>query len=217
MSRRPRTRTTMGRPRVKGQKLASPQEVVAHTAKHTSLMVAWYGGSTRDIEIVTGTGHWYRIGEALVDVRWRCVHDGTGTHHDEYFLTTDITMKPQQIVECYTQRWSIETTFQECREYLKLESTKSYGKQTVLRFTPGLCGLYTIGVLLSLQLPRSSSTRSAVLWRGKSTVTFSDMMTCVRRVLWEQWVFHTPADLQEFSKLSRSLQETILDALAPAA
>jgi hypothetical protein len=40
------------------------------------------------------------------------------------FLTTDVTMSPPQIVEGYTQRWSIETTFQECREYLKLESTK---------------------------------------------------------------------------------------------
>jgi DDE superfamily endonuclease len=213
----PRTRCTMGRPRVKGQKLATPQEVVANTAERTSLLVAWYGGSTRAIEIITGTGHWYRIGEALVEVRWLYVHDCTGTHRDEYFFTTDITMKPQQIVECYTQRWSIETTFQECREYLKLESSKSYGKQAVLRFTPCLFGLYTVVVLLYLQLPRSSSTRSAVFWKGKSTVTFSDMMTCVRRALWEQWCFHTQADPQEFSKLSRALQETILYGLAPAA
>jgi hypothetical protein len=213
----PRTRRTMGRPRVKGQKLASPQEVVAKTAKRTSLLVAWYGGTTRDIEVVTGTGHWYRIGEALVEVRWVYVHDCTGTHRDEYFFTTDMTMKPQQIVECYTHRWSIETTFQECREYLKLESPKGYGQQTVLRFTPCLFGLYTIVVLLYLQLPRPSSPLSAVFWRGKATVTFSDMMTCVRRVFWEQWCFQTQADPQEFSKLSQSLQEMILYALAPAA
>jgi hypothetical protein len=97
----PRTRHTMGRPRVKGQRLASPQEVVANTIKRTRFMVAWYRGSTRDIEVVTGTGHWYRIGEALVEVRWLYVHECTGTHRDEYFFTTDITMKPQQIVECY--------------------------------------------------------------------------------------------------------------------
>ena len=72
-------------------------------------------------------------------------------------------------------------------------------------------------VLLYLQLPRSSRTLRTVFWRGKSTVTFSDMMTCVRRALWEQWCFHTQADSQEFSKLSPSLQETILYALAPAA
>jgi hypothetical protein len=213
----PRTRRTIDRPRIKGRKLASPQEVVANTIKRTCSTVAWYGGSTRDTEVVTGTGHWYRIGEALVEVRWLYVHDCTGTHRDEYFFTTDLTMKPQQMVECYTQRWSIETTFQECREYLKLESPKGYGQQTVLRVTPCLFGLYTIVVLLYLPLPRASNTCSAVFWRGKASVTFSDMMTCIRRVLWEQWYFQTRTDLQEFSKLSPSLQETILYALAPAA
>jgi hypothetical protein len=213
----PRTHSTIGRPRVKGQKLASPQEVVAQTPQRTHLTVAWYGGGTREIEVVTGTGHWYRIGEDLVEVRWVYVHDGTGTHRDEYFFSTDITMRPQQIVECYTRRWSIETTFQECREYLKLESTKGYCQTTVLRLTPCLLGLYTAIVLLYLQLPKTASTLGAVCWRGKSTVTFSDMVTCVRRALWEQWVFHTQDDPQEFSKLSRSLQETILYGLAPAA
>jgi hypothetical protein len=141
----------------------------------------WYGGTTRDLESVTGTGHWYRIGEALVEVRWVYVHDRTGTHRDESVLTTALSLGPKQIVECYTQRWSSDTTFQECREDLKLESTKGYGQQTVLRFTPCLFGLYTLVVLLYLQLPRPSNTLSAVCWRGKSTVTFSAMMTCVRR------------------------------------
>jgi SRSO17 transposase len=149
----PRTRGTQGRPRVKGRKLPSLQAVVAQTTQRTRLTVAWYGGASRDINIVTGTGHWYRIGEALVAVRWVYVHDGTGTHRDEYFFTTDLRMSPQQIVECYTQRWSIETTFQECREYLKLQSTKCYGKQTVLQFIPCLFGLYGIIILLYLQLP----------------------------------------------------------------
>jgi hypothetical protein len=132
-------------------------------------------------------------------------------------LTTDIAMRPQQIVECYTQRWPIETTFQECREHLKLGSTKGYSQATALRLSPCLFGVYTAIVLLYLQLPKSARTSGAVFWRGKSTVTFSDMMTCVRRALWEQWVFQTQAASQEFSKLSPSLQETILYALAPAA
>jgi hypothetical protein len=120
----PRTRRTIGRPRVKGRKLPSPQEEVAHGTRRTRLTVAWYGGTSRAIEMVTGTGHWYRIGEDLVAVRWVYVHDCTGTHRDEYCFTTDLSMCPTQVVECYTQRWSIETTFQECREHLKLESTK---------------------------------------------------------------------------------------------
>jgi hypothetical protein len=95
----------------------------------------------REIEIVTSPGHWYRIGEDLVEVRWVYVHDGTGTHRDESCLTTALTMKPPPMVECDTQRWSIETTFQECRAYLKRESTQGDGQHTVLRFTPCLVGL----------------------------------------------------------------------------
>jgi hypothetical protein len=44
------------------------------------------------------------------------------------------------MVEGYTPRGSIETTFQEGREDRKLESTKCDGKPPVLRFSPGLCG-----------------------------------------------------------------------------
>jgi hypothetical protein len=162
-------------------------------------------------------GHWYGIGEDLVEVRWVYVHDGTGSHRDEYFLTTDITMRPQQIVEDYTQRWAIETTRQVCREYLKLESTKGYCQATILWLTACLWGFYTAIVLPYLQLPKTASTPGAGVWRGKSTVTCSDMMTCVRRAFWEQWVFQTPTTSREFSKLSPSWQETILYALAPAA
>jgi hypothetical protein len=121
----------MGRPRVKGQKLASPEQVVAHAVNPTRRTVAWYGGSPRDLDVITGTGPWYRIGEDLVEMRWGHVHDGTGTHRDASCLTTDMTMRPEQIVACDTPRWSIETTCQACRAYLPLESTTGDGPQTV--------------------------------------------------------------------------------------
>jgi hypothetical protein len=206
----PRTPGTTGRPRVQGRKLAAPPGVVAAAAKRTTLTVAWYGGSTRNIEVGTGTGQWYRIGEALVEVRWVYVHDCSGTPRDEYCFTTDVTMRPQQIVACYTQGWSVEPTFQEGREYLKLASMKGDSQHTVLRLTPCLRGLDTAIVLLYLQLPKTSRTPRAVFWKGKTTVTFSDMMTCVRRAIAEQWCFHTPDDRQVCSKRSPSLQDTIL-------
>jgi hypothetical protein len=146
----PRTRHTIGRPRVKGQKLPSPQEVVTHRARRTRLAVAWYGG-------------------------------------------------PQ------------------CREHLKRESPKCYGQQTVLRFTPCLFGRYPIIVVRYLQLPDLLRLPIVMSWRGKSTTTFADMLTCVRRSIWQQWLFQTPMKAEPFSKLPRSLQETILYALAPTA
>lgn len=84
----------VGRPRVKGTKQPSPQEVVARCPRRRRLNVAWYGGGRRDSVVVSGTGQWYRSGEGLVAVRWVYVEDRTGTHRPEYFFTTDPERTP---------------------------------------------------------------------------------------------------------------------------
>jgi DDE superfamily endonuclease len=177
----PRPARALGRPRVKGQTRASPPDVVANAATRTSLMVTWSGGTTRAIEIVTGTGPWSRLGEALVDGRWVDGQDWTGPPRDEDCLTPELTMKPQHLVEGYTPRWAIDPTLQACREDLQREATQGDGPQPGRRGTPGVCGLYPLVVRRSLPLPRPSDTLRAVFWRGKSAVTFSAMLTCVRR------------------------------------
>ena len=78
-------KSRMGRPRIKGAKLPTPQEVVAH-AQLIPATVSWYGGSDRRVELASGTGHWYKSGQGLVPVRWVFVHDVQGTHRDEYYL-----------------------------------------------------------------------------------------------------------------------------------
>jgi DDE superfamily endonuclease len=96
-----------GRPRVKGKGLAKPEQVVAESSR-SKLNVAWYGGGRRDVEVVSGTGHWYKSGQGLVEVRWVYVHDLTGTHRDEYFMTTDVGMTAREVIETYVGRWNEE-------------------------------------------------------------------------------------------------------------
>jgi hypothetical protein len=207
----------VGRPRVKGAKQPSPQKVVGRSRKRQRLNVAWYGGGRRDIEVVTGTGHWYKAGEGLVKVLWVFVHDLTGTHRDEYFFTTDVRLTAQQVIECFTGRWSIETTFQEMRAYLGLETTRGRKKDTVLRMAPCLFGLYTIVAVLFAQMPARYRRARLIDWVGKKDATFSDAITAVRRWLWQHWVFAIPGHYATFSKLRRPFQAMLLYALAPAA
>jgi hypothetical protein len=206
-----------GRPRVKGQKLPAPAGVVASTLKFPRLEVAWYGGGRRRVEIVTGTAYWYKGGRPLVPVRWVFVHDLTGTHRDEYFFTTEPTMSPQMVIETYTGRWNIETTFQEARSYLGLETTRGWSRNTVLRVSPCLFGLYTVVAYLYVELPAKYQRVRVVDWPGKHDVTFSDAITAVRRWLWVEWIFAIPGHRQAFTKLGRPLRRILLNALAPAA
>ncbi len=205
-----------GRPRVKGAKLPSPREVVA-TAERIRLNVAWYGGGRREVEVVSGTGHWYKSGEGLVPVRWVYVHDRTGTHRDEYFYSTDLDMTPQEIIEEYTGRWNIETTFEEARAYLGLETTRGWCARTVSRAEPCLLGLYSVVALMYWQLPPADQEQGVVDWDGKDTVTFSDAITAVRRWLWAQWVIPQAGHADTFAKLPEALRHLLLYALAPAA
>jgi hypothetical protein len=206
-----------GRPRVKGEKLPNPAEVVRVTAQRQPLEVAWYGGGRRRVEVVSGRGCWFESGSVLVPVLWIFVHDLTGTHRDEYFFTTDPAMSPKVLIETYTGRWNIETMFQEVRSYLGLETTRGWSRNTVLRVAPCLFGLYTVVAWLYAELPARSTRIRVVDWPGKRDVTFSDAITAVRRWLWVEWVFAIPGHREAFSKLRGPFRQILLNGLAPAA
>lgn len=211
-----RKRGQNGRPRKRGCKLPSPQAVVKDSARQR-LRVRWYGGTTRQVELVSGTGWWYKAGRELVNVRWVFVHDSEGKHRDMYLFSTDATMMPKEIVEVFTGRWSIEVTFQEMRAYLGLETTRGWSRQTVLRAAPGLFGLYSVVALAWAALAANGERKGPINWTGKQGATFSDAITAVRRQLWRQWVFQWGGHAVAFAKLPRPFQQLLLSAMAPAA
>ena len=206
-----------GRPRVKGAKLDTPEEAVAKAKERTKLRVTWYGGGVRDVEVMTATGHWYKSGEGLVLVRWVLVRDQTEKPRDEYFFTTDVNMTAQEVIETYAKRWNLETTFQEMRSQIGLETTRGWKKETVLRAEPCLFGLYSVVVCLFSMLPEAGEKKGGVDWQGKENVTFSDAMRAVRKWLWRTWVFQACGQREAFEKLAPEFQELILNGLAPAA
>lgn len=211
----PRTRTA-GRPRKKGAKLPKPEEVVTKRNRK-NLHVHWYGGGERNIGVVSEVGHWYKAGGGLVPVRWVSVEDRSSTHRDEYFFSTDPLMKPKDLVEVYTSRWSLEVTFEEMRLYLGLETTRGWVKNTILRMAPLLFGIYSIVILLYERLPKNWRDELWIKWNGKDHLCFSDVMTSVRCYLWQEWIFANLPLGAGIAKLPRKLRLSLLHALAPAA
>jgi hypothetical protein len=210
-------RAKPGQPPVKGKKRDTPEQVVAATPQRRRLKVAWYGGETRQVEIVSGTGHWYKAGQGLVEVRWVFVQDKTGTHRDEYFYSTDVTMTPQDIIQAYTRRWNVETTFQEMRSYMGLETTRGWKQETVLRAAPCLFGLYSVVVCLYLLTPAKYKAKAGLHWPGKENLTFSDALRAVRQWLWVEGIFHAAGQKDCFDNLPEDFQDLVLNGLAPAA
>ena len=167
--------------------------------------------------LLSRTGHWSKSGAGLVPIRWVFVRDRDGTHRDQFFFSTDPTLDPVTILEISTARWDLETTFQELRALLGLETTRGWCRRTVLRMAPCLFGLSTAEVaLISDRLPQSKRT-GRVAWPGKEGVTFSDALLAVRRWLWREWVFPQARVAPVMQKLPESVQDLLLYGLAPAA
>lgn len=200
----------IGRPPVKGKSLPSPTDVVAAKKRGKRLKVRWYGGGWRNVEVITGTGGWFKSGKGLVMIRWVHVRDLDGTHRDEYFFSTDTSMSAGAIIEMYGGRWNIETTFQELREHLGLETTRGWSPMTVLRMAPALMVMYTLVVAFYDTMPESSPHLRNRNWFGKEHVTFSDMMISVRHHLWCQWVFEQTPGGGAVRKLPATVR-TLLD------
>jgi hypothetical protein len=206
-----------GRPPQKGPKLPTPAAQVAATPRRQRLEVGWYGGRRRVVEVVGGCGLWYRAGLALVPVRWVFVRDRQGSPRDEYFFSTDGGMSAQALIETYTARWNLETTFEEVRASLGVETTRGRSAQTVQRAEPCLFGLYSVVTLLYTRLPEAAQRQRAIDWVGKEGLTFSDALAAVRRWLWQGWVLSQPEFGPAFAQLPADLQQTLLRGLAPAA
>ena len=182
----------------KGAKMAKPSEQV-ETGNFRHATVRWYNSSSRKVKYKSGTGLWYRAGQGVVEVRWVYVCDREGGHRDEYFFTTDLSMSEVEIIESYTGRWNIETTFQECKEHLGLDSTRNRTETSVLRSVPCLLALYTLVALVFHEFwkehPKDWKERlnSEIGYCGyiKQDVTFVDILSHVRMIIFEQLLLNT--------------------------
>lgn len=179
----------MGRPRLKGRRLPKFAAVLANpkTVWSPITLTEWYGGRQRKLEIVSDTGVWYHSGLPPALIRWVLVRDPSGEREPQAFLCTDLTATPQQILGWFVSRWRMETTFQEVRIHLGVETQRQWSDLAILRTTPALLGLFSLITIWAHGL--TTTVTAAVCahpaaWYNKRGPTFSDAIAAVRRVLW---------------------------------
>lgn len=202
-----------GRPPIKGRRLPTPEHVAKNPrTKWQRVTVDWYGGTRRTKLLCSGKGLWYKCGCGATEVRWVVVRDPEGKHKDEVFFTTDMKLTPKAIVEAFVRRWSLETTFQEAREHLGLETLRNRSGEAVRRSVPMLMGLYSLIVVwFARHVRHPERCRRHMPWYVKECVTFSDMLAAARQdVLREAILRGSGAKTGEF--FLPALLDTPLDA-----
>jgi DDE superfamily endonuclease len=194
----------LGRPALKGPRLAKLGAVLTDpkTVWSSINMTEWYGGQQRQLEITSGIAVWYHSGLVPAPIRWVLVRDPSGEREPQAFLSTDLDTTPDVILARFVSRWRMETTFQEVREHLGVETQRQWSDLAILRTTPALLGLFSLVAVWAHKLTVVNSDavspkRSA--WYDKQDSTFSDAIAAVRRILW------APTDLS----MSRQAGDTI--------
>lgn len=214
-----RTATTRGRPRRKGKRqptlsarLGAPQTVWQR------LMVRWYGGGEREIEVATDTAIWYHCGMPTVPLRWVLIRDPDGKFAPQALLCTDQDVAAPQIVEWFVWRWQLEVTFHEVRAHLGVETQRQWSDLAIARTTPALLGLFSIVTLAARQfLGESTVPTRQTAWYAKPLPTFVDTLALVRQHLWPVTVFDTSPLHTDMVQIPRALFERLTDTLASAA
>ena len=183
----PRKPGTRGRPRTKGQRLASLSAALIDTATQWQRITvpSWYGGGERTVEIHSSTAVWHHAGRPTVPIRWVLLRDPQGRFDPQALLCTDLTRDPLQILTWFVQRWQVEVTFREVRDHLGVETQRQWSDLAIARTTPCLLGLFSLVTLWADELyaTKMPTVRSAS-WYRKSLPTFSDTLASVRHLLW---------------------------------
>src|SRR3954451_2010489 len=154
---------TVGRPRTKGKRLPNLSQVLidAGTIWQHALVPGWYGGGERAVDLCSGTAVWRHAGLPVVPIRWVLVRDPLGRFDPQALLCTDPNQDPHQVLRWFIQRWQVETTFQETRAHLGVETQRQWSDLAIARTTPCLLGLFSLVTLLAAQL--SPKARGAVM------------------------------------------------------
>jgi hypothetical protein len=177
-------------------------------------------GRTRALEYVSGTSVWYSSGQPPAPIRWVLVRDPSGERAPLAFLRTDLDLEPVTILSRFVFRWRIETTFQEIREHLGVETQRQWSDLAIPRTTPALLGLYSLVALWAHGLmgdPDTAVRPHPAAWYNKSPPTFSDAIAAVRRVLWTPGNFSMSRHEAETVEIPARLLNRFVETLCLAA
>jgi hypothetical protein len=208
-----------GRPRKKGQRLPTLEQVAADPkTRWQRLTVArWYGEVNRLVEIASGTAVWYHAGKPPVTIRWVLIRDPQRRFDTQALLCTDPEATVTDIVLWFVGRWSVEVTFEEARAHLGVETQRQWSKRAITRTTPILLGLFSLVTLMADRLVADQAlpVRTSA-WYRKTQPTFSDALALVRRHFWRAQDFSTSRSQTDVEKTPNPLLARCMELLCYA-
>ena len=215
----PRHKSKPGRAPRKGERQPQLSQRITDPATRWQRVIqasrtSWRSGGW--IEYAHGTALWYHGGKPIVPIQWVLVRYPDGRREPEAFLCTDTTASPRDVLDCFNRRWAMETTYEEARAHLGVETQRQWSDPAVFRTTPLLLGLYSAVTLYVHQnAKRFALSPRRAAWYPKPAPTFADALARLRRHLWFERIVMSAETTDMTEPIAPELQG-ILDAVCYA-
>lgn len=165
-----------GRPRVRGARLPSPQELLGQTGLRR-MKLSLYQGRPYQVRTAQIEARFFRTPNRKVKVV--AVEHLRGGRGREVFYSTCADAPVEQILQWFSRRWPMEVTFHDTKQHLGVGQPQNRTRQAARRTAATGFLLYSL-VTLWHECIRPEPAPSLRNWRGKSAASFADMLAALR-------------------------------------
>lgn len=205
----PRQTVGRGRRRKKGARLSNPLQMAQGSRRCWSKTAVWLYGRKVKVWYQSIDALWYSsAGPRLL--RIVVVRDPRGRRRDDCFFSTDLTLKPPQILETFALRWPLEVCFRDVKQFLGLEDPQNRVAKATQRTAPLIFYIYDLVLLWHAKSGHLFATQSAIerLWyKRKTSVSFEDILRNLRQATWQEKIFGDPGLDAQTRKILQPLVE----------
>ena len=194
-----------GRPRKRGERLATPEQMLKTRCRHADLSI--YGRKDR-VRLTDQLACVYAVPDRLL--RIVAVEPLTGGRPRQAFYSTAREATPHEVLAWYAARWSLEVTFQEAKGHLGFEQPQNWTRRAVERTAPVALLLYSLVVLWFVREGHRSYRAPRRPWyTTKRQASFGDMLRTLKCQSVRQQVFSIPLSPREGRKLLKTLENAV--------
>jgi SRSO17 transposase len=165
-----------GRPRKRGQRLPTPEQMLGGRCRHLTLDI--YGRKDKS-RVADATARCYAAPDR--ELRIVAVQPLAGGRKAQAFFSTCPSDTARQVLVRYASRWSLEVTHHDTKGQLGFEQPQGWSKLAVQRTAPVAMLLYSLVVLwFSREGHRHYQPPTRPWYIGKTQASFADMLATLR-------------------------------------
>ena len=196
---------TNGRPRKRGERLPTPEEMLAARCRRVSFDIY---GRTEMARLADCEARVHKTPER--PLRVVAIDPCSGGRKPQAFFSTCHEAHAEEVIAWYASRWSLEVTFHDSKQHLGFEQPQGWSRKAVERTAPLAMLLYSLIVLwFARDGHRNYQPLDCPWYTAKTEPSFVDMLATLRRQSLRQKVLSLALQGPGSRKIKQLLENTV--------